>query len=150
MVSADVSRLMRHDAGEFRFFVRVKDQAGVDIEEAPGQGHRVDLVRVDDLDGEGNLAVRVLDYVLADTVHILRYDRVSDEPGALFDFGGISLAHLDFSIGGVPVPHSTSADVAVADRADVLDAPRLHTLFVATDFNDLCRINIDCGHVTRN
>ena len=71
MVGADVGGLVSHDAGQFRLFVGVQDEAGVDVEEAAGKGKGVDLVRIDDLDGEGHLAVGVLDDVLADAVDVL-------------------------------------------------------------------------------
>ena len=71
VVGADVGDLVGHDAAEFGLFVSSEDEAGVDVEEAAGQRHGVDLVRVDDLDGEGDLAVGVLDDVLADTVDVL-------------------------------------------------------------------------------
>ena len=94
MVGADVGGLMSHDAGQFRLFVGVEDEAGVDVEEAAGQGQGVDLIRIDDLDGEGNLAVGVLDDVLADAVYVLDDHRIGDEPGALLDLHGVLLPIL--------------------------------------------------------
>ena len=69
-MSADVGGFMGHDAGKFGFFIGVEDQAGVDVEEAAGEGHGVDLVRVDDLNGERDFAVGDLDDVLTDAVHV--------------------------------------------------------------------------------
>ena len=125
VVGADVGGLVRHDAGELGLFVRGQDQAGVDVEEAAGQGHGVDLVGVDHLDGEGDLAVGVLDDVLADAVDVLDDDGVGDQVRGLLDLHGVLLADADLPVGGVPVAHAAAADVARADGVDVVLAARL-------------------------
>ena len=79
VVGADVGGLMGHHAGQFGFFVGIQNQPGVDVEEAARQSQGVDLVGVDDLDGERHLAVGVLHDVLADAVHVFRNHRVGDE-----------------------------------------------------------------------
>ena len=147
MVGADVGRFMGHYAGQFGFFIGIKNQAGIDVEEAAGQGHGVDFVRIDDLDGEGHLAVGVLDDVLPDAIDVFGDNRIGDEAGALLDLHGVTLAHLDFGVGRVPVAHSAAADIAIAYRADVLDAARLDVDFLAADFNHLLRIDIGSGNI---
>ena len=117
--------LVRHDAGQFGLFVGGEDEAGVDVEEAAGQGHGVDLVGVDDLDGEGNLAVGVLDDVLADAVDVFDDDRVGDQVGGLLDLHRVLLADADLRVDRVPVAHAASADVAGAYGVDVVFAARL-------------------------
>ena len=52
VVGDDVGNLVGHDAGELGFLVAVGDEAGVDVEEAAGKSEGVDLVGIDDLDGE--------------------------------------------------------------------------------------------------
>ncbi len=79
VVRADVGDLVGHDAGELASSVAGEDQAGVDVEEAAGQRHGVDLVGVEDLDGERHLAVGVLHEVLADAVDVLDDDGVGDQ-----------------------------------------------------------------------
>src|SRR6202044_1017879 len=125
MVGADVGCLVGHNAGEFGLFVGGHDEAGVDVEEAAGKGHGVDLVGVDDLDGEGDFAVGVFDDVLADTVDVLDDDGVGDQMGRLLDLHRVGLAGADLPVGGVPVAGTASADVARAYGVDVVFAARL-------------------------
>ncbi len=134
---------MSHDASHLGFFVSVEDEAGVDVEEAAGQCHGVDLVRIDDLDGERDLAVGVLDDVLADAVDVLFNDGIGDEVGAFLDLIGVGLAHLDFRVGGVPVAHTPAADVPVPYCADVLNAAGLDLDGLAADFDHLGWIDGD-------
>ena len=44
VVGADVGGLVGHDAGQLGFLVGGQDEAGVDVEEAAGQRHGVDLI----------------------------------------------------------------------------------------------------------
>ena len=125
VVGADVGDLVGHDAGKFGFFVGGQDEAGVDVEESAGQRHGVDLVGVDDLDGEGDFAVGVLDDVLADAVDVLDDDGVGDEVGGLLNLHGVLLAVADLPVGGVPVAHAAAADVACAYGVDVVFAAGL-------------------------
>ena len=125
VMGADVGGLVGHDAGEFGLFVGGHDEAGVDVEEAAGEGHGVDLVGVDDLDGEGDFAVGVFDDVLADTVDVLNDDGVGDHVSGLLDLHGVLLAGADLPVGGVPVADAAAADVASADGVDVVFAAGL-------------------------
>ena len=124
-MGADVGGLVGHDAGKFGLFVSGHDEAGVDVEEAAGKGHGVDLVRVDDLDGEGDLAIGVLDDVLTDAVDVFDDDGVGDEVGGLLDLHRVGLADADLPVGGVPVADAATADVAVAYGVDVIFAAGL-------------------------
>ena len=125
VVGADVGGLVGHDAGELGLFVGGHDEAGVDVEESAGKGHGVDLVGVDDLDGEGDFAVGVLDDVLADAVDVLDDDGVGDQVGGLLDLHGVGLAVANLPVGGVPVADAASADVACAYGVDVVFAAGL-------------------------
>ncbi len=122
VVSADVSDLVGHDARDFGFFIGGHDEAGVDIKEAAGESHGVDLVGVDDLDGEGDFAVGVFDDVLADAVDVLDDDGIGDEVGGLLDLHGVGLAVADLPVGGVPVAHAATADVAGSYGVDIIFA----------------------------
>ncbi len=136
--------------GKFGFLVGIEDQARIDVEEAPWQGHGVDLVGVNDLDGEGHLAIGVLDDVLAHTVHVFGDGRVGDKAGTLLDLGGIHLAHLDLGVGRVPVAHATAADIAIAHGINIVDAAGLDVDLFAADFNDFSRIDVGGGDITLN
>src|SRR5216683_2926485 len=125
VVGADVGGLVGHDAGELRLLVGGHDEAGVDVEEAAGKSHGVDLVGVDDLDGEGDLAVGVLDDVLADAVDVLDDDGIGDHVGGLLDLHGVGLAVADLPVDGVPVAHAAAADVSGAYGVDVVFATLL-------------------------
>ena len=120
VVGADVGGLVGHDAGELGLFIGGHDEAGVDVEESAGQGHRVNLVGVDDLDGEGDLAVGVLDDVLADAVDVFDDDGIGDEVSGLLDLHGVLFAVADLPVGGVPVADAAPADVAGAYGVDVV------------------------------
>ena len=57
VVRSDVADLVRHYAGQFCFFVSGEDGPAIHVEETAGEGHGVDRIVVDDLDGERNLGV---------------------------------------------------------------------------------------------
>src|SRR5262249_57666808 len=59
----NVSDLMRHNAGQFRFVVRSQNQTGVDVEEPAGESECIDLIGVYDFDREWNLRIRVPDEI---------------------------------------------------------------------------------------
>ena len=139
---------MGHDAGQLGFLVGIENEPGIHIEETTRQGHGIDFVGIDDLDGEGHLAIGVLHDVLSDAVDVFGDHRIGDEVGALFDLGGVHLAHLDLGIGGVPVSHSASADVAIAHGIHVIDAAGLDVDLLAADFDDFLRIDVGGGDIT--
>ena len=141
---------MGHHTGQFRFLIGVQNQAGVDVEEAARQRHGVDLVRINDLDGEGNLGVGVLYEVLADAVHVFNHHRIGNELCALFDLRGVHLAHLDLGIGGVPVAHAARADVAIAHRAHIVHAARLDTYLLTAGLDHLIGIDGGSGDIASN
>src|SRR6202048_512209 len=147
VVGADVGYFMRHHASHLGFLVGIQDEAGVHVEEPAGQRHGVDFVGIDDLDGERNLAIGVLDDVLADAVDVLGYHGVGDEFGALFDLRGVGFAHLDFAVGRVPVAHAAAADFAIADGVHVLDAAGLDVDLLAARLDHLFRVDGAGGYV---
>ncbi len=132
---------MGHDPGQLRLLVGIQNQAGVDVEESAGQRQGVDLVRIDDLDGERNLAIGVLDDVLADAVDVFHDHRIGDELGALLDLRGVHLAHLDLGVGRVPVAHAAPADIAIAHCVHVVDAPRLYVDLLAAGLDHLVGVH---------
>ena len=132
VMGANVSSLMSHHRGQFRLFVGVHNQAGVNEKESARERKCVDLVRIDHLDGERHLAVRVPHNVLADAVHVFGHHRIGDEPGALLDLGGVHPAHLDLGIVRVPVAHPAATNVAIAHGIHVVDGARLHAGPLAT------------------
>src|SRR6187402_3150036 len=111
---------MSHHTGEFIFRIAGKNQTRVDIEETAGQCHRVDFVRIQYLDREGDLRVGVIYKVLADTVDVLDYDGIGDQVGEFVDLRGILPAHRDLPVCRVPVSKTSRSDVAHADRGDVV------------------------------
>ena len=75
----DVRNFVSHNAGEFSFFGRAKDQAAVDIEKTAGKGEGVDFIGVDDFNGEGNAGVGIANEILADAVDVFDDDGVVDQ-----------------------------------------------------------------------
>ncbi len=140
VVRRHVGNLVRHHPGQFRLFVRVQDQARIHIKKSPRQRKRVDLVRIDHLDGERNLRVRVLHNVLTDPVHILGHHRVCDELRALVDLRRVLVTHADLPVGRVPVAEPAPADVAVAHRIHVFNTARLRLHNVAARLDQLDRL----------
>src|SRR5207249_1989555 len=68
MPGGNVGDFMRHDCGQLGFIIGREDQAAVHIEETAREGECVDLIRLDDLDRERNLRIRVSNEVLADAL----------------------------------------------------------------------------------
>ena len=68
-----------HHSGKLRFFVGVHDQAAIHVEKSAGKRERIDLIRVDHLDRERNLGVRIAHQVLAHAIHVFSNHRVGDE-----------------------------------------------------------------------
>ena len=60
---------------------------------------------------------------------------------ALLNLVGVLLAHLDLAVGRVPVAQPAPADIAVAHRAHVLNAARLHLDHLAAGINHFVRIH---------
>ena len=98
MARGDVRYLVRHDARDLGLVVGGEDESLVDVEEAAGQREGVDLVGVYDLDGEGDLGVRVEHDVLADAVYVLGDDGVVYELGLAVYFRGELSAEADFLV----------------------------------------------------
>ena len=95
MARANVRDFVRHHSREFRFLIRVQDQAAVDVEKSARQRERIHHVRIDHLDCERHLRVGVAHQVLPHAVHVFRDHRVVDEFRALLDFLGQLLAQRD-------------------------------------------------------
>ena len=120
MTGCDVRDLVRHDPGRTQLLRRPQGvESRVDIEETAGQCEGIDVIRVNDLDGERYLRVGVAYQVLADAVHLGDH-RVADHLGAGFHLLGIGLAHADFAFNRVPVAKAAAANLAVADGVHVV------------------------------
>ena len=79
MTRGDVRNFVSHNAGELGLFGGAKDQAAINIEKSAGKSEGVDLIGVDDFDGEGNTGVGIADEILADAVDVFDDDGVIDE-----------------------------------------------------------------------
>ena len=51
---------MRHHTGQFRFFIQRQNFSGVRVKEPARQGESIDRFRIDYLDGERNLCIRIV------------------------------------------------------------------------------------------
>ena len=119
MAGGDVRDFMRHHARQLSFVIGGQNQPRVDVEKSARQREGVDLVGVDDLDGEGHLGIGVAHQVLADAVHILRDHRIGNQFRGVLNLLRILPAHGNLLVQRVPVPCTASAThVAVADRVD--------------------------------
>ncbi len=123
MARSDVRNLVCHHSRQFRFVVSRQNQPGIHKEEAARKSKRVHLVRVDDLNGEGDLRVGIAHDVLSHSVHVFRDHRIGDYLRRLLDLLGILLAHRDLLVEVVPVADAASAsDVAIADGIEIANA----------------------------
>ena len=116
---------MRHHTRKFVFGVASQNKTGVYIEEATGQRHGIDLVRVKDPDRERHLSVRVAHNVLTNTIHVLDDHRISHEVRRLFDLHRILLAVGDFPVCREPISHATTPNITGSDSLDVVFASLL-------------------------
>ena len=69
---------MRHYSSQFGFLICSEDHARIHVEEAAGQRESVDVIRVDHLDRERHLRVRVSNQVLAEPIDVFGNDRIVD------------------------------------------------------------------------
>ena len=87
---------VRHDSGELGFIVSGEDEAGIHIKESTGKREGIDLVRFDNLDGEGNLRIRVANDVLSDAIDVFADRGVVEQFDLPLDFCSELPAHPDF------------------------------------------------------
>jgi hypothetical protein len=113
-----MSNFVSHDAREFSLAFRLQDEAGVDEEEAAGQGKGVHLFRIQHFDSEGHLGIGISDEVLPDAAHIFGNNRIVDDLRLPLDFLRQLLAKRDFLFKGVEI--DALADIAFADRIRIL------------------------------
>ena len=114
MPGGNVGDFMRHDCGQLGFIIGREDQAAVHIEETAGQGECVDLIRLDDLDRERNLRIRVSNEVLADAVDILVDGRIFNKLHLALDFRSELASHLNFFLQREEI-QTALVDVPVTD-----------------------------------
>ena len=87
MTRGDVRNFVRHHSGQLSFVVRRQHQSLVDEEETTRKCESVNFVRIDDLDREWDLGVRMQNDILADAIYVLSDDGIIDELGFAFDLG---------------------------------------------------------------
>ena len=133
---------MRHHARQFRFLVRMQDQAAIHVEESARQRERVHHVRIDHLDRERHARVRIAHQILPHAVHVFVHHGVVDELRALIDFLRELLAERDLVLERVEV--QSLAHVAVADGVDVRFAARLDVRIVLLR-DGLGLVRLRCG-----
>src|SRR5208282_4280989 len=124
----NVRDLMRHDARQLRFFVRVEDQAAVHVEEAAWQRESVHHIRIDHLDREGHARVRIAHQVLPDAIHVFHHHWIIDKFCRAVHLLRQLLAERDLVLQGIEV--EALADVAIADGVNVILAARLYVRLV--------------------
>ena len=120
MARGNVRYLMRHHAGQLGLFISRQNQAGIHIEESARQRERVHFIGVDYLDGKRYLGIRIAHQILPYAIDILVHDWVLHQLYAVFDLHRILLAHSDFGLERVPVAQAASADLAIANRIDIV------------------------------
>ena len=86
--------------------------------EPAGQSEGVQIVRVDDLAGNGHLGVGVPHQALADPVHVFADQRIVEHARLPLHFLGQLLAQRNFLFDGIEI--DALADIAIADLVDIL------------------------------
>src|SRR5829696_6932314 len=99
MPRRNVRNLVSHHTREFGFVVGRKEQSFIYVEEPTRKCKGVHFIRINYLNREWHLSVRVKDDVLADTVYVLRNDRIVYKLRLAIDFGSrlAALPHFLFS-----------------------------------------------------
>src|SRR5204863_5266923 len=123
VTSGYVSDLMRHHSGKLSFVIGCQDQTCIDEEEATGQSKSIDVLGIDNFDGEWHLGIGVPHQILSKPVDVLGDDRICDELARGFNLLGIVSAHRDLAFDAVPVAQPASATYfAATDRIEIADA----------------------------
>ena len=118
MTCCDVGDLVCQDSRQLRFVCGEFDQAGVHEYIATRQGHRVDLVRIDDSCRDRYLGIRVQGKVLGNAVDELICDRIHKHAFVPFDHGRGLPAHPLFVLDRIEV--ESFAHTPVADLGHIL------------------------------
>ena len=122
MAGGHVRNLVCHYPGQFRFIIGRQYQSGIYIKKSTGQREGVHLVRIDNLNSEGDLGIRVAHQILPNAIDVLCDHGIRDHFRGAFHLLGELLAHLDLPIQAVPVAHASPAThVAVADSTNVFE-----------------------------
>src|SRR5262249_1802756 len=91
----------------------------IDVEEAARQSERVNLVRVDHLDGEWDLRVRVKNQILPDAIYVFGDQRVGDQFRLPVNLSGELSAEPDFLVERIKI-ELMFIDVALTDQLRVV------------------------------
>ena len=81
MTSRNMRDFVRHHAGEFGFAVDRQDQSTIHVQVAAGKSKNSGVLRIDDLNGEGQLRVGVASELLAQAVYIIGDAGIGNELG---------------------------------------------------------------------
>src|SRR5262249_37029794 len=119
MSGRNVPGLVRYHTRQLRLVVGGLEHAAVDVEMAARQRKGVDLVRVNHLDRDRRLDVRVEDDILPHAVDKLGDNRVSDELRFPIDLGGELAAESDLLVDRVEI-YLAFVDVPLADHQRVV------------------------------
>ena len=84
---------VRHDAGQFSFVVRLQNHPEFTKKNPPGSANALTSRRLDYLNGERNLGVRVPDQVLSHPVDVLGDGWIVDDLGLSLNLLGQLLAN---------------------------------------------------------
>ena len=71
MAGGHVRNLVCHYPGQFRFIIGRQYQSGIYIKKSTGQREGVHLVRIDNLNSEGDLGIRVAHQILPNAIDVL-------------------------------------------------------------------------------
>ena len=82
MTGSHVRNFMRHHSSQFRLIIGSENQSGIDVEKSAGKRECIDVVRVNHLNGEWNLGIRVAHQILADAVDVFANAGIGDQPGS--------------------------------------------------------------------
>src|SRR6266853_2928048 len=119
-----------HNSSEFCFVVGGLNKPGIHIEKSAGKCEGVDVIGVDNLNGERNLRIGVAHQVLAELVDVFSDLRVGEQPGRGFHLRGIVLAHSDLALQAIPVAKTAPAsDFSITDGVNVADAVVVVSLY---------------------
>src|SRR6516164_8037308 len=118
MTRSHMGYLMCHDGRQLRLALSGQYQPAVHVEESARQGERIDLVAVDDLDGERHPRIRVAYQILADTIHVGVDFRISHELRSCFYLLRQVLTNRNLALQRVKV--QPGSNVAMSDEVDVV------------------------------
>jgi len=149
MASANVRDLVSHHPSQLGLAVSCKNGSRVHINKPARKRHRIDHIRVNNLESKWHLRIRITNQILPQPIHIFSNNRIRNELRSRIHHLTILFAHLYVAFDGIPVSQAASADFAVADGVDVIFAAIVfHFVGICwLDGSGLCALV--CGAVLR-